>query len=266
MTVSPRGPSLIVFSDLDGTLLDHATYQWSAAREALEALKSRDIPLILASSKTAAEISLLRDDMGFSHCPAIVENGAGVLPAGTEEGHEAPDYARLRTRIDEVPRELRRWFAGFGDMSDQQVADATGLEVAAAKLARRRQFSEPGVWSGDDATRQAFLSALGEIGVSARQGGRFLTLSFGATKADQMKRLSDAFGGHAVTLALGDAPNDIEMLEAADRGVIIANPHAPALPTLAGEADGAIIRTTEYGPLGWNRAVLDVLANDETRE
>jgi mannosyl-3-phosphoglycerate phosphatase len=72
-------PALIVFSDLDGTLLDHATYSWQAAVPALEALKERGIPLILASSKTSAEIAELRAETGFADCPAIVENGAGLL-------------------------------------------------------------------------------------------------------------------------------------------------------------------------------------------
>jgi hypothetical protein len=75
-------PALIVFSDLDGTLLDHETYSWQPAAPALDALKQRGIPLILASSKTAAEIAGLRAEMGFADCPAIVENGAGMLSRG----------------------------------------------------------------------------------------------------------------------------------------------------------------------------------------
>ena len=75
---------LIVFSDLDGTLLDHETYSWAAAEPALAALRAQGIPLVLASSKTALEIAPLRAAMGFSHCPAIVENGAGLLAAGAD--------------------------------------------------------------------------------------------------------------------------------------------------------------------------------------
>ncbi len=61
-------------------------------------------------------------------------------------------------------------------------------------------------------------------------------------------------------MALGDAPNDIEMVEAADFGVIVANPaHAP-LPALAGEADGRIIRTEKVGPAGWSEAVMRIVS------
>jgi len=65
--------------------------------------------------------------------------------------------------------------------------------------------------------------------------------------------------GADVTLALGDAPNDVEMLEAADHGVIVRNDDGPGLPPLAGETTGRITRTELAGPAGWNIAVLEIL-------
>ena len=49
-------PRLLVFTDLDGSLLDHHTYRWDAAADALRLLQEADIPVILASSKTRAEM------------------------------------------------------------------------------------------------------------------------------------------------------------------------------------------------------------------
>ena len=43
---------LLVITDLDGTLLDHATYSWAAATPALDLLRTSEAGLILASSKT----------------------------------------------------------------------------------------------------------------------------------------------------------------------------------------------------------------------
>lgn len=65
------------------------------------------------------------------------------------------------------------------------------------------------------------------------------------------------------TIALGDAPNDVEMLEAADQGVVIANPHAAPIPLLKGEASGRIIRMADAGPKAWNAAILAHLARYE---
>jgi mannosyl-3-phosphoglycerate phosphatase len=47
---------LVVFSDLDGSLLDHHDYSWQPAREAVDKLAQSRAPLILARSKTATEM------------------------------------------------------------------------------------------------------------------------------------------------------------------------------------------------------------------
>lgn len=251
-------PPLIVFTDLDGTLLDHKTYRWDAARPALEALAALGIPVILASSKTAREITDLQRDMGLEGCPALVENGAGVIGLGPDTAAAAKDYGAIRQALAQLPASLRQPFEGFGDMSAAQVADVTGLDRRGAEAAKDRQFSEPGLWHGSPENHDRFLAALSRKGIAAREGGRFLTLSFGSTKADRMAEVMDHLTAKR-SVALGDAPNDVEMILAADIGVIVQNPHREPLPRLPGEADGSIRRTDAPGPAGWNAAVLTLL-------
>lgn len=253
---------ILVFSDLDGTLIDHELYTADAAKPALAALRSVGGGLIMASSKTGPEIAQIRDMLGWSDWPAIVENGAGILPAGPStvpaKHSDRAQYDVLREVLKNAPKELRTDFRGFGDMTVDEVANCTGLDAAAATLARQRAFSEPGLWQGSDRDRQVFLQHLSLHGVTAREGGRFLTLSFGQTKADRMAELIADFSPQH-TVALGDAPNDIEMLETADIGVVVANPHRVPLPEIAGEKQGRIVRTTLAGPQGWNTAILELL-------
>lgn len=252
-----RKTPLLVFTDLDGTLIDHDNYSAAAAFPALEALKSIGAAVIMASSKTAPEIASLQQDLDLSDWPAIVENGAGLLMSDDTRGDA--DYRAIRAALAEIPNDLGKFYRGFGDMTVAEIAQTTGLSYGGAAMAADRQFSEPGLWSGNEAQRRAFIVVLAELGISAREGGRFLTLSFGQTKADRMaKVIAELTPLH--TVALGDAPNDIEMLEAADFGVIVANPHRRPLPLLRGEKEGRIIRTLEVGPAGWNTAILDLLA------
>lgn len=257
-------PPFVVFSDLDGTLLDHEDYSWAAALPALAQLRGLGVPVILATSKTASEVARIRSDMRLNQFPAIVENGAGILAPREKAEGSGPDYERLRDILDSLPPRLRNRFLGFGDWDDEEVALQTGLPLPQARLARQRGYSEPGLWTGTPDDRHAFLAALAEHGVTARRGGRFLTLSFGGTKADRMSAILDGFTPEGETrprsVALGDAPNDVEMLERADAGFVILNPDAPEMPILAGERTGRILRSTKPGPAGWNEMILGLIS------
>lgn len=245
---------LLVFSDLDGTLLDHESYDHSPALPALQQLQALGAPVILASSKTAAEMRVWQERLGLTAWPAIVENGAALAEGAPDDR----DYRAIRAALADLPPDLRAPFRGFGDMSLAEVAGITGLSPEAAELACRRAHSEPGLWAGDALDRAAFLTALAAKGIEARSGGRFLTLSFGGTKAGRMAELIARLRPD-ITIALGDAPNDREMIETADYGVIIRNDHGPGLPPLSGEAEGRIRRTTCEGPAGWREGIEAIL-------
>ncbi|MCT8161814.1 HAD-IIB family hydrolase [Pseudoruegeria sp. SHC-113] len=254
----PPPPPFLVFTDLDGTLLDHETYDASPAAPALARLAALGVPVVMASSKTAAEIAPLRTSLGLKACPAIVENGAGLLAPGAKATSSGDVYAKLRADLETLPSALRACFTGFGDLTSEGISALTGLPLANAALAARRQFSEPGLWTGSDEARATFLSHLQTLGIHAREGGRFLTLSYGATKADRMAEIRAGYGSPRV-IALGDAPNDREMLEAADVAAIIANPARAPLPPLKTEAQGKVLRPTAPGPEGWNAAIHQIL-------
>ncbi|MCX8998859.1 HAD-IIB family hydrolase [Rhizobiaceae bacterium BDR2-2] len=249
---------IAVFTDLDGTLLDHDTYRFDAALPAIEALKKRSVPLILASSKTEAEMAPIADALGLD-TPMIVENGAGIARlAGSERNASA--YARIRNLLAALPGS----FVGFGDWDVQAVARETGLPLENARLARQRRFSEPGHWLGTEGEKSAFLGILHDNGLTAVQGGRFFTIMPEGSKADAMARvaasLAESGGEPVFTIALGDAPNDLAMLQAADLGIIIANPHHTPLPVTEQERNGSILRSTQAGPAGWNEMILSYLA------
>lgn len=244
---------LIVFSDLDGTLLDHETYDYSPALPAIRALAGKGIPLILASSKTALEIAELRTELQLQQWPALVENGAGELPAGDAAISDRSEYQKLRLILHKLPESLTKHYRGFGDMSESEIAGITGLSLESAMLARQRAFTEPGLFLGNQREKDQFLAALSQQGVSFHEGGRFLTLSFGRTKADGLLTIAKRMEARE-TIALGDAPNDRAMLLEATRAVVVRNEHAPVI----GEVPGAVY-TDLPGPAGWNEAVLALL-------
>lgn len=257
---------IVVFTDLDGTLLDHDSYSFEPARAALERLAAERIPLVLASSKTEVEMRPIAQAIGIDW-PMIVENGAGVVGLPGQDANTGC-YEELRNFLAGLPVSLRDCFQGFGDWSDAEVAERTGLPLAAARLARQRQFSEPGIFDGTDAQKADLLERLDEAGFRAAQGGRFFTLMPQTSKADAMANVAAHFRsrheGPVTTIALGDAQNDLAMLEAADRGFIIHNPAHEPLPVTKRELEGSITRSEAAGPTGWNQMILDYLASRPT--
>lgn len=265
---APLIQNLIVFTDLDGTLLDHETYSYADAAPALTQLRQLGIPLVLASSKTAAEIQPLRTQLGFSHCEAIVENGSGILEPH-DDGRQSPaTYQRLQQTLNQIPAPLRRQYRGFTDWSAEEISERTGLPQEDAANSKLRHFSEPGLWLGADRDRDEFVSAAQAAGLTVQQGGRFLTLSFGGNKAQRMMEITKRYanaGKYPFVVALGDAQNDVAMIEQADLGVIIPNPSHQELPPLDGEATGQIIRARIPGPAGWNQVITSLLEKAERK-
>lgn len=64
---------LLVFTDLDGTVLDHYSYSHALAEPMLRVFMRENIPVIPVSSKTRAELEPLRVALENRH-PFIVEN------------------------------------------------------------------------------------------------------------------------------------------------------------------------------------------------
>ena len=72
--------TLLIFSDLDGSLLDIHTYDWQPAIPWLDRLLDYQIPIILCSSKTVAEMLEIQQELGLEGLPLIAENGAVIQP------------------------------------------------------------------------------------------------------------------------------------------------------------------------------------------
>ena len=267
--------AIAIYTDLDGSLLDHHSYSHAAADALLEELEDRNIPVIPATSKTRAELLPLRDELRNAH-PFIVENGAAVLipsgyfpqqPAGTTEqdGYWIMVFSRPRSHwlmmLDSLVAEFDGEFLSFNDMADDTIMSLTGLDRTAARRAAAREFGEPVHWSGSEMRRARFVAALQAQGARVLQGGRFLHVSDDCDKGRALRWLNDQYGIRnagkpPLSIALGDSQNDQAMLEAADYALIIRSPaHEPPSLTRSGNT----LLSTAYGPQGWDELVRRLL-------
>ncbi len=244
-------PLIVVFSDLDGTLLDHDTYDAAPARPALDRLASLGAIVVLASSKTRAEMEAWRERLGLGG-PFISENGgalyvpaggvAGSWPGAEREGDLwcvaiGTPYAELRRALPELAAAVGARLTGLGDLSVAEVAAATGLTLADALLAQRREWDEPftsdRMLGGDDL--RTLERAARARGLSVTRGGRFHHLVGPSSKGAAARRFLaglDTGGRRVQTLGFGDGPNDLELLEVVERPVVVARPDGSHDPDL----------------------------------
>jgi mannosyl-3-phosphoglycerate phosphatase family protein len=264
----------VIFTDLDGTLLDNSSYSFERALPALRRLKEKQVPVVICSSKTRREIEYYRKRLGNEH-PFISENGGGIfIPKGyfgfsisgfgfpaSETDHYSvislgARYADLREAVRELQEEGFS-VKGFGDMDIEEISRVTGLPMEEAEMAKERDFDEPFVHdSSTDIT--GLIPAIESRGFHVTQG-RFFHILGDSDKGKAASILIELYkrkSGDIATVAIGDSPNDIPMLEKADYPVVVRNSDGNYDPriTVAG-----LIRADGIGPDGWNRAVLELL-------
>jgi mannosyl-3-phosphoglycerate phosphatase len=270
----------LVATDLDGTLLDRETYECAPARPALDALRERGVPLVLVSSKTRAEMEPLADAIGTTG-PLIVENGGALVaprhavaawPPWPAEGDRAVlalgvNRQRLLAELPVVAREAGVTVRSFAAMSVAEVAALTGLSREQAALALRREYDEPFVVEnapGRDADIDERLDrAARGRGLRVTHGGRVHHLTGPADKGQALRTLVHAWPGgfRGDVVGLGDAANDVSLLLAADRPILMPRPDGSLDPVLAARLPAAE-RAPGPGPAGWAAAVLAALAGE----
>ena len=286
-------PSHLVFTDLDGTLLDHQTYGWGEAVSALEYCRENNVPVILVSSKTRAEMDVLRRELNLS-APFVSENGGGIF-FPQETFKDAPvdsfsskisdsdgsdglwrwslgvPYTRLVRALNDMRKSLGFSLKGFFDMDVAEISRLTGLNKASACLAAMREYDEPFIFEGETPDDLGPLhESAAERGLMVVSGGRFHHLMGNNHKGKTMARIASWYNAQyhleegsdpIPTIALGDSPNDFPMLLRADLPVLILSKRN--FPDLEKRIPN--LQKTPYpGPKGWNTAILNILsANKE---
>lgn len=264
---------ILIFTDLDGTLLDHHSYSYEAAEPALEMIRQRRIPLVLCTSKTAAELQVLRQRLKLTD-PFIVENGAAIFYpetcfSQTAAGDNLEErliahyfgnpYRELIKIVHSIREERGYRFRGFSDYSVREVSAETGLDPNSALLAKFREGSEPISWQDSPEALARFVEDLARHQLQLTKGGRFYHVLPRVDKGQAVKWVCNQFrefspASDFFTIALGDGMNDLPMLEAVDLAVV--------LPAANGDrvepSEVRTLRMKEPGPVGWNRAITEI--------
>lgn len=265
--------TVVVITDLDGTLLDYYTYSHELSEEGMDLLRRRNIPLIFCTSKSYAEVIYFREKTGNTS-PFIVENGGALyIPEGhfgqqeqfqQRERHDGyivvelgAGYDKVRSVFEQMKRAFDNKMTGFGDMSVGKVASSLNLSPELAGMAKMRRHDEPFLL--DDASLLGRVQRFaGQHGLRVYAGTRFYHLMGDTDKGAAVKALVSIYRKMCDTLttaAVGEGRNDEPMLREVDMPYLVKRPDGTHVNI---EVPG-ITRIDGIGPDGFTRAVKELL-------
>jgi len=242
----------VLFSDLDGTLIDGRTFEPGAGVEAAVAALRRDgILLVPVTSKTAAEVERLWTVLDLPRL-AVVEGGA-VLLSGTGPAEILGPPREALIGILRMLQEEGWPLTGLSQMDAATVSRVTGLGGAAAARALQRSGSEPFVIDpGARVDEAALRRRIEELGAVVVRGDRLWhLLGAGVGKGAAVGLLEKRFPALAriPAGAVGDAWNDLDMLCAVAHGFLLGGLVADE------DVPCPLARIPEPGPPGFLKAV-----------
>ena len=272
----------IIYTDLDGTLLDHNTYSFSDALPTLSEVLASRIPVVFCSSKTREEIQLLRDRMDVRD-PFIIENGGAVIiPAGyfrvfARSGRASAEqtivlgtpHQVLVEKLAQLQAAFPDTMIGFSQMTVKEVALDCGLQLDDAKRAKQREFDEPfKLINPDSAMVNRLTDAIRQLGLFCSRGGRYYHLHGHNDKGAAVRLLNRLFnkaGGEIFTLGVGDSLNDLPMLASVDYPILVRKS--------VGSYDEDVVKLLPkvhladgVGPRGWSKAIKRILNREAAVE
>lgn len=264
----------IVFTDLDGTLLDHETYDYTKALTGVSLLKQAGIPIVFCSSKTRREQEVLRSALGIRD-PFIVEDGGAVyIDKGYFEHPVDSSYEKdgclvlaLGSAYEQILDALKSAAGGLGlsikgyaDATAAEVSEATGLSIEAAARAKAREFEETVLSPLTPSEASMLEAALHPLGFTLSRGGRFYSVKGQNNKGKAAMRLTELYAQknrNVTTVGIGDSGNDLPLLSVVDIPILVQRPDKRWQPL----SMPGVKRVEGVGPEGWTRAVEMLLSS-----
>lgn len=252
----------IIFSDLDGTLLNHDSYSYNKAKDALMLIKKKNISLIFCTSKTRAEIEFWRKKIGNNE-PFISENGGGIfiprnyfhftyLYSKKEKEYYVIEFGSHIQHLESVLNKLKGKYSikSFLDMTIDEIASDANVDRDIALLSKKREYDIPfkllDISQKDDVLRE-----IKRLNLNYTKGGRYFHLIGDNSKGGAIETLTYLYEKHVdtvETVGIGDSENDFSMLDTVDKPYLVQREDGTYASDKYIHADGV-------GPEGWKKII-----------
>lgn len=269
-------PRVVIFTP--SSLLGSSNNVSPAASGALLEIERRNVPLVLSTCGTRAQLEALRRKIGHAH-PFITEGGGGLFfPDGyfalrLEGATRAARYLcvpfghssqEASAAAEEIARQAGAEIVRYAEMSAREIARNTGMTERDAQASREREFSERFFFAGNaDLAKQSFETIAAEQTWQIRRSDPFWELCSGNNEGKAvrylMKLYRQALRSRIRSVGIGASFDDLSLLAACDQAFV--------LPASGGRFDDELLSKLPNsakigvpGPSGWNQTVLDVLS------
>ena len=252
-----------VITDIDGTLMDHS-YDLTPAKETIEWLTNLNIPVIPCTSKTAAEVRVIRQDLGLND-PFIVENGAAIHGGGISNDWEiilGKSYIRLHEILNHLSKDVDYKLVPLNDLNDQEAYQLTRLNGNDLDLMRDRHWSMPFL-NPPNFIEDKLLKCCSKYDVNIFRGNRMShLLSINSDKGKAVKRLIEFSKNYNVkTIGLGDSPNDLPLLQTTNFKIVIPGLAGPNLKLINQLSNVEYILAKDPHGYGWKSEITKLIQN-----
>ena len=254
--------SIWVVSDVDGTLMDHS-YDLTPAKETIKKLQKLSIPVILCTSKTAAEVKVIRKELNLKD-PYIVENGAAIYGESLKKVNGniilGEKYEILEEILKLISNEIDYKLIPLNNLTDHEATSLTGLKGNSLTLMRERYWSMPFLNPPSSLEKRINICCK-KFKVDIFKGNRMShLLSINSNKGKAINALKKYFNNQKIQIiGLGDSPNDLPLLLNSDIRIIIPGLHGPNLRLLEKLKDLKYIIASEPNGYGWKNEINKLL-------
>ncbi len=261
----------LIFTDLDGTLLDHNNYLFGNNKKMISTIINNKNEIIFNTSKTFSECKKLLKELKLSNMPFSTENGAvlyfpkirfnKIKNSSSFDIYWKLRIAKLSSKnwYQFLKQKQKKYnFLIAQDLSSKILKKYTNLDDTSKML--NREASQIILWEDSLVNLKKFKNALkSEKQGVLIQGSRFIQVSSVCNKRIAKKLISHAYdyqfyGTYSKnTIALGDSKNDIDMLNSASYPCLIKN-RSGYFPKLRSNKKN-IIKSSKFAPDGWRQVL-----------
>ena len=255
---------ILIFTDLDATLLHRDTFKFDEIKDYLIRLISKGIFIIPNTSKTKKEILEFSKELG-SNLPYISENGAAINGLDLLNSNLPKELILSREKENlfqvfeiTVPIELQNKCKWLSEMDKKKQGLILGLEKEKLKMALDRKYTIPFLFEGSKSERNELSKNVKNKGLALQEGGRVINLTDKVNKAKALQvfvRFFKKNNKNVKTIAVGDNYNDLDMLKTSDFPCLVFNDKF----TLDEIPIKNLITTNKPSPEGWTDVIKKAL-------